>query len=276
MWGVASTSGRCASRGEGIWSGARPTSRAAPARRPPSSAASSAASSTSSPRARLMKQAPGFMWPNRPASIRFAVSGVAAARHTAKSARASSPSKVSAATPSASMGACGSWARTRIPNACASTAMRRAMRPKPIRPSVASESCVPRRGTAPARPRARAIIMPMPSSATASVKPGVTRVTRTPCALAAAVSTVLMSTAQRRNASRSGAASNVAAVPGVARSAMTTWQPAAACASSASRSTRPVPLRTTSAWPCRTASTRSPKYRSNAASVWVRNTRTGV
>ena len=53
--GVAITSGRAASRGVGIWSGARPTSMAQPARRPESSAASSAASSTRLPRDTLMR-----------------------------------------------------------------------------------------------------------------------------------------------------------------------------------------------------------------------------
>src|SRR6266852_2055282 len=53
--GVAMTSGRAASRGVGIWSGARPTSIAQPARCPESSATSSACSSTRLPRETLIK-----------------------------------------------------------------------------------------------------------------------------------------------------------------------------------------------------------------------------
>src|SRR5689334_9049356 len=53
--GVAITSARAASRGVGIWSGARPTSIAQPARWPEFSAASSACSSTRLPRETLMR-----------------------------------------------------------------------------------------------------------------------------------------------------------------------------------------------------------------------------
>src|SRR2546428_160795 len=80
--GVAITSRRAASRGVGIWSGARPTSIAQPARRPASSAASSACSSTRLPRDTLMKKAPFFILANAAALIRFSVSPVALANGT--------------------------------------------------------------------------------------------------------------------------------------------------------------------------------------------------
>src|SRR6185437_5285759 len=53
-WGVAITFGSLASSGIGIWSGARPTSIAAPAMRFSRKAAARAASSTRLPRERLM------------------------------------------------------------------------------------------------------------------------------------------------------------------------------------------------------------------------------
>ncbi len=55
--GVAMTFGNFVSSGDGIWSGARPTSIAAPAIRFSRNAAASAASSTRLPRDRLMKTA---------------------------------------------------------------------------------------------------------------------------------------------------------------------------------------------------------------------------
>lgn len=58
---------------------------------------------------------------------------------------------------------------------------------------------------------------PTPSSTTVSTKPGAACVTRMPLAEAAATSTVLISTAQRKNTSSYGAASKVTAVPGLPR-----------------------------------------------------------
>ena len=78
--GVAITFGNPASSGDGIWSGARPTSIAAPAMRFPASAASSAASSTRLPRDIFMKKASGFMRANAAAFISFSVSSLAMAR----------------------------------------------------------------------------------------------------------------------------------------------------------------------------------------------------
>ena len=99
---------------------------------------------------------------------------------------------------------------------------------------------------------------PIPTSVTLSTKPGVARVTSTPAALAAGTSMVLISTATRRKATRSGAAAKVSALPGVARSATIAWQPRAASASAAPVSTVVPGLRTTSACSCSAASARSP------------------
>ena len=71
-------------------------------------------------------------------------------------------------------------------------------------------------------PRAKLIIMPSPSSATACPKPRVARVTRMPRAEAALTSIVLMSTAHRRKASRFGILAKAASVPATERCAMTT------------------------------------------------------
>ena len=54
-------------------------------------------------------------------------------------------------------------------------------------------------------------------SATAVLKPALARVTSTPCALAAATSTVRMSIAQRRKTASLGRPVNNAGVPGVWR-----------------------------------------------------------
>src|SRR5262245_39459496 len=80
--GVAITSLRAARRGVGIWSGARPTSIAQPARCPASSAASTAASSTRLPRDTLTRYAPFFICPIVFRLIRFSVSAVATASGT--------------------------------------------------------------------------------------------------------------------------------------------------------------------------------------------------
>ena len=87
MCGVATTSARAASRGEGIWSGARPTSRAAPAMRCSSRAAASAASSIRLPRERLTRKASGRISRSCAAPIRFSVSSVATASGSTKSER---------------------------------------------------------------------------------------------------------------------------------------------------------------------------------------------
>ena len=73
--------------GDGIWSGARPTSSAAPAMRLPSRAAASAASSIRLPRDRLIRKASGRISRSCAAPIRFSVSSVATASGRTKSER---------------------------------------------------------------------------------------------------------------------------------------------------------------------------------------------
>src|SRR6185436_15581592 len=80
IWGVAITFASRASSGDGIWSGARPTSIAAPAMRFSVKTFSRAASSTRLPRDMLMKKASGFMRAKAAPFIRFSVSGLAIAR----------------------------------------------------------------------------------------------------------------------------------------------------------------------------------------------------
>jgi hypothetical protein len=107
------------SSGLGIWSGARPTSRAQPAICPVSSARSNAASSTRLPREALMKTAVAFIAVNAAAFIRFSVSGVAGARHTTKSASASRVLMPTCRSIAVGTLACGSVTTTRMPNASA-------------------------------------------------------------------------------------------------------------------------------------------------------------
>ena len=59
--------------------------------------------------------------------------------------------------------------------------------------------------------------MPTASSATASMKPGLARVTSTPAADAAPTSMLRMSTAQRTKATRSGSFAKISAGPSVWR-----------------------------------------------------------
>ena len=80
IWGVATTLASRASSGDGIWSGARPTSMAAPAMRFSVRTLSRAASSTRLPRDMLMKKASGFMRAKAASFIRFSVSALAIAR----------------------------------------------------------------------------------------------------------------------------------------------------------------------------------------------------
>ena len=200
----------------GIWSGARPTSSAAPPRCPESSAASSAASSTSSPREALTKNAPRRIAAKAAAFISLSVSACAGARQTTKSDSREQPA-------SGNLARCGrrgrrsaaaSRRRTRMPKASARSASCAPMRPRPITPSVEPRSSRPTNGverTVVARGRgvARDAAAEVDHDAddplaTAVTNPGLACVTRTPCALAAATSTVRMSTAQRMNANSPG------------------------------------------------------------------------
>src|SRR5581483_365210 len=80
--GVAITLGKAAIAGVGIWSGARPTSSAAPAIFPSLIAAASAASSTRLPRETLMNTASRRILAKASALIRFSVVSFATARQT--------------------------------------------------------------------------------------------------------------------------------------------------------------------------------------------------
>ena len=99
---------------------------------------------------------------------------------------------------------------------------------------------------------------PTASSATASTKPALARVTSTPLAEAAPTSTLRMSTAQRTKATRSGSCSNTAAGPSVMRSETMIWQPPASSISCGVDSAPPVSLRRTSPSSRNRASASSP------------------
>ena len=88
--------------------------------------------------------------------------------------------------------------------------------------------------------------MPIAISDTDAMKPGVARVTSTPCALAASTSMLRISTATRRNAQQSGASGKNSAGPGVWRSDTMISQPFAASASALASSTLPEVLSRTS------------------------------
>src|SRR5438034_7272072 len=191
----------------GLMAGSRSyTSRPAPAMVRALSAATSACSSTTSPRAVLMRNAPGFISLRRRASIRCRVSGVAGQCSDTKSAsRTTSSTLGRAVAPSSPTtsggGGTGSWNSTRIPKPSrARRATARAMRPIPTSPSVFPETLVPSRcvGRQPVQAPARTCRSPSParratisinmkaSSAVSSVSTSGVLVTTTPRVRAAA------------------------------------------------------------------------------------------
>ena len=87
---------------------------------------------------------------------------------------------------------------------------------------------------------------PTVSSATESMKPGLARVTRMPCAEAAPTSMFRMSTAQRTKAASSGSRAKIAAEPSVMRSETMTSQPWASPISSLAPSVPPLSFSRTS------------------------------
>ncbi len=96
--GVTTTFGAASSGPE--YGSAEKTSIAAPATLPDSSAAISAGSSTSSPRAAFTMRTPSFIRPIAAASIAPRVSSFSGRWSVMKSARSSTPSRVSLSTPS--------------------------------------------------------------------------------------------------------------------------------------------------------------------------------
>src|SRR6058998_1737838 len=122
------------------------TSTAAPDSFPDRNASASAASWTISPRAQFTRMAPRFIWANSAAATIPFVSGVRAACTLTTSASRKTVSLSTRRIPTVSAvdaGRYGSYAMTRIPNACARFATSAPIRPEPTRPRVFSNSSRP-------------------------------------------------------------------------------------------------------------------------------------
>jgi hypothetical protein len=102
------------------------------------------------------------------------------------------------------------------------------------------------------------IITPTIHSDTEAMKPALACVTRMPCALAAATSTLRMSTAQRQYATRRGSRASRSAPPSVRRSPTMMSQPRAAPASASTVHSASLGLRFTLATASSAASARVP------------------
>src|SRR4051794_31949671 len=121
-------------------------------------------------------------------------------------------------------------------------------------------------------PRPRSIITAITHSATAATKPGLACVTRTPCALAAATSTVRMSTAQRMNANSSGSAPKSASGAAVWRYAISASQPRAAATRSDSEASPDASLKRIFAIAASASVALAPKYVSSLSGGWLTKT----
>ena len=143
--GVATSLG-CFRRGRSPGGSLVKTSRAAPASCSFSKASSSASSSTNSPRATLIRRAPGFIMDNCGAEIRFVVPAVSGVCRVMKSDCARTSSSDITATPmrEAKSGATnGSNAMSRIPKLAARRATSEPTRPNPTMPSVLFRTSMP-------------------------------------------------------------------------------------------------------------------------------------